>query len=451
MNKKGATLKLPLLVISFSLIYFVLGSPSFYSTMARLWEFAIGIVAFQKSSKEGSKFSFLLLLLLLTIFLFPLNIDLSIATILVVATSALLLQKTNSFIFMESKPIQWIGDRSYSLYLWHMPLIYIAKYTPLISSESKKLTTLVALLITFLLSDITYRLFERPFSARSRKNLSSGTRRSTNLRLRNLSILSVSTITISLSLQFSPQLMEYLADSKKGYAGTYDDKCNFVDSPLPCQVEPGSKNGERVLLIGDSHAGALSEVFTKIVSKEKYEALVWVTGGCSLRFTNLELGDSCNEQNIKKRNWINSNPGIQIVLVNRFYLDKTNSTNSQKQFISDLNFLIGLKNRVLIVGPNPEMLHNVYFYNSVILDAPLNFPKQLRKSEMESLPFKNDAFLKNNSLMLGYNYLSIVDELCDLDSCVIGDSMGWNYVDRDHLSNIGAKALGPKLKESLGL
>ena len=29
-----------------------------------------------------------------------------------------------------NKKLEWLGDRSYSIYLVHMPLVYIAKYSP---------------------------------------------------------------------------------------------------------------------------------------------------------------------------------------------------------------------------------------------------------------------------------------------------------------------------------
>jgi len=58
------------------------------------------------------------------------------------------------------KPLIWIGDRSYSIYLWHWPCMIILQFF-LVGHQDKLLLLLIGL--TLLLADLTYRFIERPF------------------------------------------------------------------------------------------------------------------------------------------------------------------------------------------------------------------------------------------------------------------------------------------------
>jgi len=66
---------------------------------------------------------------------------------------------------------QWLGERSYSIYLWHTPIMYVwflpymekvDSWIPL-SNLGKGLANMTIIVIaTFLISEISYRLFENP-------------------------------------------------------------------------------------------------------------------------------------------------------------------------------------------------------------------------------------------------------------------------------------------------
>lgn len=67
-------------------------------------------------------------------------------------------------------PLQWLGERSYSLYLWHMPILtsfpsfWKACYSRLNMSllSSPLVNCLLLLSIVFLISELSYRYFEVP-------------------------------------------------------------------------------------------------------------------------------------------------------------------------------------------------------------------------------------------------------------------------------------------------
>lgn len=64
------------------------------------------------------------------------------------------------------RPAQWVGDTSYSLYLWHWPvLVFGAGYAGNDASPTRRLGLVVLIL---LLATASYYLVERPFRSRSR-------------------------------------------------------------------------------------------------------------------------------------------------------------------------------------------------------------------------------------------------------------------------------------------
>ena len=62
--------------------------------------------------------------------------------------------------WMQLRPVQWVGDTSYSIYLWHWPLLILTPFVLFHSLSSA--TKLILLAITIALSALTKRLVEDP-------------------------------------------------------------------------------------------------------------------------------------------------------------------------------------------------------------------------------------------------------------------------------------------------
>jgi len=63
-----------------------------------------------------------------------------------------------SQIVLDNSVAQWIGSRSYSIYLWHWPLIVLA----ITLRDDDKVTMVGAVLLALILSEIGYRIIENP-------------------------------------------------------------------------------------------------------------------------------------------------------------------------------------------------------------------------------------------------------------------------------------------------
>jgi len=60
---------------------------------------------------------------------------------------------------LSSRPLVWIGQRSYGIYLWNLPLVAIVAYTPL----ADNVQLVVKLALTFAIPALSYRYLEKPF------------------------------------------------------------------------------------------------------------------------------------------------------------------------------------------------------------------------------------------------------------------------------------------------
>ena len=161
-------------IIVISFLLFIIGSykfpqSTFYLLPTRAWELAAGaLISIIKPNDVKNKFSgifssFGLILIFLSYFVFPGSGSVSIFGILPVLGSAMFILYSTQQSFVKniiSNPvIVYIGKISYSLYLWHWPIILIAKYYEYRFSHIYLNVGIVCL--TFVLSILYYHLVEK--------------------------------------------------------------------------------------------------------------------------------------------------------------------------------------------------------------------------------------------------------------------------------------------------
>lgn len=151
---------------------------AFYQMPSRAWQFGIGALVFLKFGAlhqdkpiEGSRvWGYLLLvggvaLVAASVVLFDEQMTYpgwaalapSIGAACVIVAGHFLPDRKN---FLVLKPLTWLGDRSYSVYLWHWPfLIFLQTLVGALTGTM----VLMVVLLTLLVADLSYRFIERPF------------------------------------------------------------------------------------------------------------------------------------------------------------------------------------------------------------------------------------------------------------------------------------------------
>jgi peptidoglycan/LPS O-acetylase OafA/YrhL len=156
----------------------IAGTVAYYSPLTRAWELATGaVIAYLPVRTRSTTVSAVaqvigylgLGCILISAFLYtPQTIFPGSAALLpVLGAGAVIIAgeyggRVSLAALLSTKPFRFIGDISFSLYLWHWPVITIAKEDSLTGSISKAETCLL-LVISFALSVITYYAVEQPF------------------------------------------------------------------------------------------------------------------------------------------------------------------------------------------------------------------------------------------------------------------------------------------------
>jgi peptidoglycan/LPS O-acetylase OafA/YrhL len=146
----------------------------FYSPLTRAWEFILGgLVSWSKANHKKLNFSIpakLSLLFFVFYILFFKNVNSNIALListlgLLLAVSLIICDDSLLDYSIIGKSLIFLGNRSYSVYLWHMPIGYLLTYN-FDGRISEIALFAMYMAITLLLSQITFSLVEFRFIAR---------------------------------------------------------------------------------------------------------------------------------------------------------------------------------------------------------------------------------------------------------------------------------------------
>ncbi|MCO5065638.1 MAG: acyltransferase [Rhizobiaceae bacterium] len=172
----------------------------------------------------------------------------------------------------------WIGDRSYSLYLWHWPIIVFAQMRGPLGLTGMAMT-LVAIVIV---SSLAFRLVERPIHY-------SDTRHWKFLTIPGLAAAAIGALCLmAAALPAMPQpgrsleRTEAIARASKDFTAVYADRCHLRYEELESKECPYGVKGaaKKVVLFGDSHAAQWFGPLEKAAKDEGWELRAWTKTTC---------------------------------------------------------------------------------------------------------------------------------------------------------------------------
>lgn len=293
--KDRALLMLALIgVISFVLCFYLSQiniNLAFFSSFTRFWQFIIGgLVAIFigqnfRQGKASELLSVFSLLVLVSCFFFMSHDDFPglKAIIPTFATATLLaFSKSSQFTYklLTISPAKFFGDISYSLYLWHWPVIVF--YSLYFEADLTATHKISILLISIFLAIISYHYIENYFRNRSKDQIN------IFLKVSALSILMCAT-TFSMSLintnRFTKQQQEYeefmqsFNDDyfRKGecFLTTQHPDISFFKIDTCITAEKGKEN---IVLIGDSHAAHWYSAMNELIGKNQTLSQITASG-----------------------------------------------------------------------------------------------------------------------------------------------------------------------------
>ena len=429
---------------------------AFYSPICRIWQFTLGGLAYLFISRFNYKryrftnISHLLLSLVLVIILFSPSRFFLTSTVQSIILSIfvfliLILNCFESLPLFLSKILVWFGDRSYSIYLLHWPLIYMAKYSQLLeirNENSRTLQVTVALIITMVLGSASYSIIENKFRLNSMNNRSHSTS--------FLKIL-LATFIIPLSgflLLYGGAKQQYWGLDKNistpAFASFLDSKCSRDSESGPPCIYAKSKTEKTALLIGDSHAGALSQAFIDAANESNWNAVVWTHSGCQIQFQKSSIAsmtNSCINVNLQMKDWVvKNNPNL--IVISQFIRD----TSNQDELRAAISELKSLGPNILLIENNPIFPDGKDFMVSrPIFMKPYIPPKSYLQSSMDIKDSRASNDLARWASDNGIETVNLEPLFCKFGRCNRYSQKGWLYIDRDHLSVEGANLTIPQL------
>jgi peptidoglycan/LPS O-acetylase OafA/YrhL len=348
---------------------------------------------------------------------------------------------------LSFRPIVFIGLISYSLYLWHWPVIILyQQYTGevIIKWPDKILLFTLSILIAFL----SWKYIETPF--RANKNIFKATIRS-GLASISITIL-IAVLIVGMNGfpdRFSPQILHYssyIGKSQSEQLGGKTDPCflSATDSEDFKSFDINrclslSKTKKNLLILGDSHARHL--VWGLNQHFKDYNFLQATGSGCMPILRQTQKGEKeCRKLvDYTFDHFLSTyNPDIDLVIV---------AARWQGEDLDDISKTMKLfkstGNKVIFIGPIVQ--YNAALPQLLALSERLKDPELPYKHilpNIKTLDNKLEDMAHNNNIP----YASAFKTLCQKNRCryVIGDAIPIQY-DYGHLTLEGSDYLISKL------
>ncbi|NKG35997.1 acyltransferase family protein [Acinetobacter junii] len=453
-------------------------SASFYLLHTRAWEMMGGgliFLFFNNISIEESKkkllelIGFTLIFLSLAFFSGVTSWPSYNAILPVLGSILILLANNTNSIFTKNRIVQFIGNSSYSIYLWHWPIVFYLAY---IEKSQDNLFIFGAIILSILLGWLSYKFIEIP----SRKWLSELSLLKNYFATIIYLFLTLAMLNVIFSSKGFP---ERLSNITKKIAVEGSKKST---SFAKCHVTSGTnlpecKNGKgeiKLLVIGDSHAAAMMDAVTNSLPPNTasidltYSGCPTVENIKKVNSPNFRCSYAVTHFLMKTKEY----PNAKILIINRtnslFHgaADGDITINKPVRYTDipferyDRKYYSTMKeayirtlckfaenNTVYVTRPVPEYPVNVP--HALGKRAMIGSNKRITVTKHDYLERSKLAFEAQNeaSKVCGIHILDTTKYFCNTKEC-FSDLNGIPlYFDDDHLNTYGANLLIPMFKE----
>lgn len=462
---------------------------AFYLLPTRAWEMMVGGLAFffplALSVSKQRIMEWLGLALILSSYVIFSKYDMwpgYLALVPVLGTFFVIIAARNNSWLTNNPLSQFIGTISYSVYLWHWVIYVMLKY---LGKGDDIVFVISAIFFSLVTGYLSYKYVEQlintPKNDRSSRVIIDS--KSALASFFFIVVLTGGAISIPNGFPSRFNADVIIAEAEAKNKDKYHELCNaknnkinwfpdciYVDESNLANVKPS------LILIGDSHAGAVVTSVAKSANKQGHPGvLLNYKHGCMtvpnvMRFDGQQ--PDCSDYSTalfeKLRSANDHNP---VLIVNRLgskfygvpadpakalsYVKGTSLTLAKenlptlRQELRD-NYTKEIcsltKNRkVFVLKPIPEMEHNVpkYFASQKIVYGDKSSELTLSKSHYDERNAYILDMLDNAARQCGITLLDPTEVLCDKQSCKGTHNGRPIYYDDNHLSEYGNKLLVP--------
>lgn len=362
--------------------------------------------------------------------------------------------------FLSMPPVMGLGLMSYSLYLWHQPILAFVRIRSLYAPSIG--TIILGIILTCLFSLLTWKFVELPFRDRKRW-----------ARQSVLGILGfMGTLIAAIGLaghltngfaNATPLRAHTVAlDKDFGHNYGLDTACNKV---LNLGQECRTDDAPEIAIWGDSYAMHLVDAL--IASNPKIKLIQLTKSVCGpvlgvAPLTNKypeQWSKGCLEFNKKAVDWMTANKGLKYVVLSSTFLQYAEESralyagdgtinahweSSAKRFISTLDLLKRTGIEPVVISPPPRFGGNIghCLFRTKVLGLPGN-ACDFDRTDYEHSAHATILLLKE--IEKHNRVIWLHDVLCDLESCRATLNGVDLYRDTGHLTRKGSAEIGKRL------
>lgn len=430
----------------------------FYLTSNRLWQFALGglFATFTTNNSKqmilNKKISILLLINVCFFLLSNINFMNNFRTILILfGIGVYLISNVNDELKYVSKILVWIGDRSYSIYLYHMPVLFILDVNT-ISTNIKYFPYITAITIILILSNFSHKYIEITHKvAQTNVNDKQKLLAKHKKLILTAYLLPAFSITVVLVLNnIFPQQNNFSVNFRDNYAASELSKCELGQIDEPCILIEGSAK-QNWILLGDSHAGAIQGVLSKIAKQSNSNLQVWNKCRFYDPTLSLELNQLfpkwCVDSNSKRIEYIHKfKPNLIFIAYQNGPVTNGDTQMSQdlwqEVFTKTLTTLNNSASKVVLFSQIPV------YEKSPFSDYRYSMAREKNLNIEQFTNLRSQRIFEGELNDKGIFVIDLVPVFCDSIKCTRFLN-NWLYLDTNHLSNYGADLTAPVILKYL--
>ena len=341
---------------------------------------------------------------------------------------------------LETRVLVGIGLISYSLYLWHWPLIVAVEYYT--DENLSGAMSVVVLVASFLLAILSWRYVERPFRKATRFNRRA-IFRWTIVAMATGSVAALAMMTSNgWPSRFSNEVLRIESASTDVSPARGACITDAVSGERP-ECTLGADVPPTTLLWGDSHGVELAWALSEKLSKRGASIMQRTRGSCPPILGFITKSDpNCAAFNEAVVSAIETNPDLKTIIISGFWASGAyNSPAGNRELDATVDKLLALGRRVVVIGPIPPQKFDVprrLAHMALREEDGGNVGVARHEFEQQTAWFENHY---NRWREAGVVIVEPSKTFCDVSLCAASLHGQPLYFDSHHVSLAGARMI----------
>jgi len=335
-------------------------------------------------------------------------------------------------------PLVGIGLISYSLYLWHWPLIVFTEYAT--DRPLSGATQIAVIAVSLAIAWLSWRFVEQPFRDSARMPPR------TIFRLTGAAIALLCALSLALLAmgpwpsRFAPAVLAQIAGRNDISPDRKRCHDSFMRSAQPCVL--GAPVRPDAMLWGDSHGVELAHVLAQQARARGQSLVERTTSSCPPVLAYEAKDARCAAANRAAFEAIRADPGLSRIYLSAFW---ANGAFDDPAFVAKLDHTIAAiraeRREVVLIGAVPPQPFDVPRRLAHLARAnALDSAQGIERPQVEAR-IGNLRALFTRWQARGVTLIDPVSQLCDARFCAIERDGQPLYFDSHHLSVAGARAV----------